>query len=48
MLNIAGKQVQTTKVSGEGLTLWVASGYPVPVRIHKDQDNIDLKLQSIE
>jgi len=28
--------------------LWVAAGYPVPVRIHKNQDNIDLKLQSID
>ena len=48
MLSIGGKQVQATKVTGEDLVLWVASGYPVPVRIHKNQDNIDLKLQSIE
>ena len=48
MMSIAGKQVQATKVTGEGLTLWVATGYPVPVRIHKEQDNIDLKLQSID
>lgn len=47
-LSIAGKQVQATKVTGEDLVLWVASGYPVPVRIHKNQDNIDLKLQSID
>ena len=48
VLNIGGKQVQATKVTGEDLVLWVASGYPVPVRIHKNQDNIDLKLQSID
>ncbi len=47
-LNIGGKQVQATKVTGDDLVVWVASGYPVPVRIHKNQDNIDLKLQSIE
>ncbi|PNS09381.1 DUF3108 domain-containing protein [Solilutibacter silvestris] len=47
-LTIAGKQVQATKVTGEDLVLWVATGYPVPVRIHKNQDNIDLKLQSID
>lgn len=47
-LSIGGKQVQATKVTGDDLVVWVASGYPVPVRIHKNQDNIDLKLQSIE
>lgn len=54
-VSIGGKPVQALKVSGNDgdsqMTLWVAEGIPVPVRILQrddDGDTIDLRLQSVK
>lgn len=52
-LTVAGKQVSATKVvrkdGGDELAVWVAEGYPVPVRMRQTDDGAvtDLTLKSI-
>lgn len=52
-VSVGGKQVTATKVvrndRGDELAVWVAEGYPVPVRLRQTDDGAvtDLKLQSV-
>ena len=52
-VTVGGKSVTATKVvrtdNGDELAVWVADGYPVPVRLRQTDDGAvtDLKLQSV-